>query len=103
MDNLRDVSRKLEHEANLRGKTRVQCPVCKGSGESQAGYDDSDGSGSFWVPGQKCSCGFGQIERPCTVQAHVAALDREIVKLQQRKREAKARARSGAVEPDDED
>ncbi len=76
----------IEHELNLRGKTRAKCTACAGTGHSEPGYIDYDAHGSQWVSSVPCrSCsGHGFVEVPCGPEVEAAAVQKEIDGLKKR-------------------
>lgn len=84
-----------EHACNLRGKTRVKCTACGGTGNREPSRVDYDAHGSYYVPADPCrTCGGEHsVEVACSTEVEAAAVQREIDKLKARMRELKRRAR----------
>lgn len=93
-ESIRKVSEELEHETNLRGKTRVRCGKCKGRGNMGDGYADYDSYGPIDRPATVCrSCGgTGYLEKLCSPEVEAQAIQKEIKRLQARLREIRKRA-----------
>lgn len=65
-----------------KGRKRVECKTCAGTGIKEQGFTDYDGSGSFYVPSTYCGhCGGGgTTEIKCSKQEKVDAL-RELLTI----------------------
>lgn len=102
MANLREIldqaASELEHERNLRGKTKAKCGRCKGTGDEVPGHSDSDSHGSFWVSGVTCRyCRMGTIEVPCSGTVEAKAIEVEIKRLKAQLAKARKRAKGGEL------
>jgi hypothetical protein len=86
-----EAAARVEHAANLGGKTRARCAQCNGKGHTAPGYTDYDGQGAFYVHPEYCTRCNGEcsVEVPCSPDVEAAAVQREIDKLKTRLRELK--------------
>lgn len=74
--------RKSRQRNRAMGFDYVKCLRCNGTGELSKGYRDYDGSGSFWVSGQSCSCSFGQVKVSITRVEQIVALKELLAELE---------------------
>lgn len=58
------------------GYAMVNCSRCGGTGEISPGRVDRDAHGSFWSPGQSCTCSMGRVKVAIPKEEQAAAMRR---------------------------